>query len=73
MHTLFSWLGNKDIENMLDGEAAAIATTIAKSEKPVDKVVILANQYKEEWQKFKCFLQETANKRGQTKIEINIF
>ncbi len=48
MHTLFSWLGNKDIENMLDGEAAAIATTIAKSEKPVDKVVILANQYKEE-------------------------
>lgn len=73
MHTLFSWLGNRDIENMLDGQPAAIATTIAKSETPVDKVVILANQYKEEWQKFKRFLQETAKKRGQTKIEINIF
>jgi len=31
MHTLFSWLGNRDIENMLDGQPAAIATKAKQS------------------------------------------
>ena len=44
MHTLFTWLGNRDIENMEQEQNAAIVSLATKSEVPFDKIVILSNK-----------------------------
>ena len=44
MHTLLTWLGNRDLENMEQEQNAAIVTLTTKSATPFDKIVILANK-----------------------------
>ncbi len=52
MNVLLSWLGTRDIYNMSQDKFAAIAALAVKSEKPFDKIVILANQREEVWSEF---------------------
>lgn len=69
MNILLSWLGTKDIDNMLDGEQNASISTIAiKSQVPFDKIVILSNHKQEYWKKFERFVKKrmaTINRPAQ--------
>lgn len=59
MNILLSWLGTKDIENMLDDEQnASISTLAIKSQNPFDKIVILSNHKEKYWKKFECFIKK---------------
>lgn len=58
VHTLFKWLGNRDIENIDQGQNAAIVLLATKSEIPFDKIVILSNKDEEKRHSFKRFLKK---------------
>ncbi|MEC8350887.1 MAG: sigma-54-dependent Fis family transcriptional regulator, partial [Pseudomonadota bacterium] len=58
MHTLFTWLGNRDIENMEQEQSAAIVSLATKSEIPFDKIVILSNKDEAKWDSFERFLKK---------------
>ena len=58
MHTLFTWLGNRDIENMEQEQNAAIVSLATKSEIPFDKIVILSNKDEDKWDSFERFLKK---------------
>ena len=58
MHTLFTWLGNRDIQNMEQEQNAAIVSLATKSETPFDKIVIIANKDEAKWDPFECFLKK---------------
>lgn len=73
MHTLFTWLGTRDVENMERNEPASIATIVSKCSQPVDKVVILSNQHKDKWSKFKSFIDSVAKERGQKRLDVQIY
>ena len=49
MHTLLTWLGNRDILNMEHEQSAAIITLATKSLIPFDKIVILSNKDENKW------------------------
>jgi len=58
VHTLLTWLGNKDLENMEHEQNAAIVTLATKSPTPFDKIVILSNKDENKWHKFERFLKK---------------
>jgi len=58
LNTLLTWLGNRDISNMLNNENAAIATIATHYQKPFDRIVILANDNEEHWIRFEDFLKK---------------
>lgn len=58
MHTLLTWLGTKDLDNMLNDTNAAISTIATKSEQPFDKIVILSNKDEDKWSHFERFLKK---------------
>ncbi|MFT6905602.1 MAG: transcriptional regulator with PAS, ATPase and Fis domain [Oleiphilaceae bacterium] len=58
MHTLLTWLGTKDLDNMLNDTNAAISTIAAKSEQPFDKIVILSNKDEDKWSHFERYLKK---------------
>jgi hypothetical protein len=49
MHTLLTWLGTKDIENMLVYAPAAICTIAIKSTVPFDNIIPLSNKDEDKW------------------------
>ena len=58
MHTLLTWLGNRDLENMEQEQNAAIVTLATKSPTSFDKIVILSNKDENKWHKFERFLKK---------------
>ena len=59
VNILLSWLGTKDIDNMLDGEKnASISTLATNSQTPFDKIVILSNHQHKYWEKFEDFVKK---------------
>ena len=62
VNILLSWLGTKDIDNMLDGEKnASISTLATNSQTPFDKIVILSNHQQKYWKKFEDFVKKWLN------------
>ena len=72
MNILLSWLGTRDIDNMLQDKFAAIAAVAVKSEKPFDKIVILANQREEVWSEFENFIQKRLAIAGRPAAEVAV-
>ncbi|MDO6718702.1 sigma-54 dependent transcriptional regulator [Psychrosphaera sp. 1_MG-2023] len=74
MNILFSWLGTKDIENMLDGEQnASISTTAIKSQVPFDKIVILSNHKQEHWERFERFVKKRMSTINRPAQDIQVY
>ncbi len=72
MNILLSWLGTRDIDNMLQDKFAAIAAVAVKSEKPFDKIVILANQREEVWSEFENFIQKRLAFAGRPTADVAV-
>ena len=66
MNSLFTWLGKTDVENMREGNVAAIATIALKHPEPFDKIIILANAYEVHWEKYKSWLQSKLEITGRS-------
>lgn len=56
--TLLTWLGTKDLDNMLNDTNAAISILATKPEQPFDKIVILSNKDEDKWSHFERFLKK---------------
>lgn len=72
MHTLLTWLGNRDLENMQQGKTAAIATIALKAQPHFDKIVILSNDKEETWSGFESFLSKRLAASGRPYSDIQI-
>lgn len=72
MQVLFTWLGTRDIDNMLQNKLAAIAALAIKSEKPFDKILILANQREEVWHEFESFIQKRLAVAARPAAEVTV-
>ncbi|WP_445778058.1 sigma 54-interacting transcriptional regulator [Shewanella sp.] len=72
MHTLLTWLGTKDIENMLENTNAAISSIALKSPTPFDKIVILANKNEDKWSQFEHFLKKSMAIAGRSDQNIQV-
>ncbi|MCL1143232.1 sigma-54 interaction domain-containing protein [Shewanella gaetbuli] len=72
MHTLLTWLGTKDLDNMLNDEHAAISSIATKSQQAFDKIVILSNKDEEKWGHFERFLKKrmTISNRPANDIQV---
>lgn len=73
MHTLLTWLGNRDLENMEQEQNAAIVTLATKSTTPFDKIVILANKDENKWDKFERFLKKRMAMINRPSQDIQVF
>jgi hypothetical protein len=73
VNILLSWLGTKDIDNMLDGEKnASISTLAINSQTPFDKIVILSNHKQEYWGKFEDFVKKRMATIGRPHHDIQV-
>jgi transcriptional regulator with GAF, ATPase, and Fis domain len=72
VHTLLTWLGNRDLENMQQGKNAAIATIALKAQPHFDKIVILANDKEVTWSGFESFLSKRMAASGRPYSDIKI-
>jgi transcriptional regulator with PAS, ATPase and Fis domain len=72
VHTLLTWLGNRDLENMQQDKNAAIATIALKAQPHFDKIVILANDKEETWSGFESFLKKRMATSGRPYSDIEI-
>lgn len=57
MNTLFTWLGSTDLKSSNDDKEAAIATIALKSNQAFDKIVILANDWEDQWEGYLSWLK----------------
>ncbi|TDF38492.1 sigma-54-dependent Fis family transcriptional regulator [Alteromonadaceae bacterium M269] len=73
MNTFFSWLGNRDLDNMEQGNDAAITSLVLQSKTPFDKVVILANKDEEKWTNFEQFLKRKLKAVGRPCFDIKVY
>jgi len=73
MHTLLTWLGNRDLENMEHDKNAAIATLATKSQTPFDKIVILSNKDENKWHTFERFLKKRMAMINRPNQEIQVY
>ena len=73
MHTLLTWLGTKDLENMLVEAHAAISTIALKSTISFDKIVILSNKDEDKWNQFECFLQKRMAIANRPNQDIQVY
>ena len=76
MHTLFTWLGNRDIENMEADKSAAIVAMATKSQPPFDKIVILSNNREDlsqqKWREFEHFIKKRMLTINRPSNDINV-
>ena len=72
MHTLLTWLGNRDLDNMQQDKNAAIAGLAVKANPPFDKIVIRANDKEESWYRFESFLKKRLATIGRPNSDIHI-
>jgi len=73
VNILLSWLGTKDIDNMLDGEKnASISTLATNSQTPFDKIVILSNHQQKYWKKFEDFVKKRMATIGKPYHDIQV-
>jgi transcriptional regulator with PAS, ATPase and Fis domain len=72
MHILLTWLGTRDIDNMLQDKNAAIAALAVKSEIPFDKIVVLATQRDEVWLDFERFIEKRLAVAGRPQSDIKV-
>lgn len=72
MHTLFTWLGNLDIQYMEQEQNAAIVSLATKSKQPFDKIVILSNKEEDKWDAFERFLKKRMAMIGRPANNIKI-
>lgn len=72
MNTLFSWLGSTDLKKMKESAPAAIASLALKHTTPFDKIVVLANTWESDWDKYKSWLALTLERAGRTCPDISI-
>ncbi len=73
MHTLLTWLGNRDLDNMQQDKNAAIAGLAVKANPHFDKIVILANDKEESWSRFESFLKKRLATIGRPNSDIRIY
>jgi len=74
VNILLSWLGTKDIDNMLDGEKnASISTLATNSQTPFDKIVILSNHQHKYWEKFEDFVKKRMATIGKPYHDIQVY
>lgn len=57
MATLLTWLGKTDLDNMKQDKHASISTIAIKGQK-VDQIVILANNWEEDWYDYENWLKK---------------
>ncbi|MBY7957555.1 sigma-54 dependent transcriptional regulator [Vibrio fluvialis] len=57
MATLLTWLGKTDLDNMKQNKHASISTIAIKGQK-VDQIVILANNWEEDWFDYEDWLKK---------------
>lgn len=74
MHTLLTWLGNRDLDNMQQDKNAAIAGFAVKANPHFDKIVILANDKKKNLGLgFESFLKKRLATIGRPNSDIRIY
>ena len=72
MPALFSWLGRTDLDNMKQGMPAAVASIALKNTHAFNKIVVLANTWEGEWDKYKSWLALTLERAGRPCTDISI-
>lgn len=72
MHTLLTWLGTTDLDNMQKNANAAITTIAARSVQPFDKIVILSNKDEEKWAQFERFLKKRMSILHRPSVDIQV-
>ena len=72
MPALFSWLGRTDLDNMKQGMPAAVASIALTNTHAFDKIVVLANTWEGEWDKYKSWLELTLERAGRPCPDISI-
>jgi len=65
VNTLFTWLGQTDVDNMLDDKSAAISSIAIKHPNPFDKILILADSWDEHWEKYTKWLKRRMGAIGR--------
>jgi transcriptional regulator with PAS, ATPase and Fis domain len=72
MNTMLTWLGKADIENMENGEPAALANIALQHNPPFDNIIILANSWKDKTADFQAGLSSmlAQNNRHDQSIQV---
>lgn len=71
MATLLSWLGRKDLDHMKADKPASIAT-IALKGKVLDRIIILANAWDDEWHDYQDWLMKKLACAGRSRTTVTI-
>lgn len=58
MNTLYTWIGNTDIDNMQQNKNAAVASLALFNKTPFDRIVIFANKWEEHWSQYEQWLKK---------------
>lgn len=72
MNTLFSWLGQTDVNNMREDKNAAISQIAIKHSNPFDKILILADSWDEHWENYTKWLKRRMALIGRPDQDISI-
>ncbi|WP_338518451.1 hypothetical protein [Alteromonas gracilis] len=72
MNALFSWLGRTDLDKMKQSAPAAIASLALNHEVPFDKIIVMANTWEGEWDKYRSWLELTLERAGRPCHDIKI-
>ena len=71
--TLYTWIGNTDIENMQQNEHAAISTIALQNPKPFDRIFIFANAWEKDWKPYEKWLVKRLKEAGRPNDNVAIF
>jgi len=73
MKTLYTWLGNTDIENMQKDCNAAVSSIALKNTVPFDRIFIFANNWENSWQPYEYWLKKRLTTSGRPADNVKIF
>ncbi len=73
MNILYTWLGFTDIQHMKEDKNAAISSLAIFNETPFDRIVIFANTWEENWEKYESWLQTRLSTIQRPSDNVKIF
>jgi transcriptional regulator with PAS, ATPase and Fis domain len=73
VNILYTWLGFTDIQHMKEDKNAAISSLAIFNETPFDRIVIFANAWEENWEKYESWLQTRLSTIQRPSDNVKIF
>jgi transcriptional regulator with PAS, ATPase and Fis domain len=72
MNVLVSWLGSADLQLMKEDKSGALASIAFLPEKPFDKIIIMANDWEQDWAPYQHWLRGKLAKSNRPFNKVNI-